>query len=160
AFQDRINGDSEIFSIKPDGSELLRLTNDPAADTEPGWSPDSYRIIFNSDRGEGSRKGQLYTMNADGSEQHPIPPRKGWEADTVWSREGGSIIFACDREDSPGNLMDICEINLDGTGEKRILFHRDHDTEPAVSPDGKRVAFVGSSDGNAELYLMNRDGSG
>src|SRR5262249_51537237 len=62
AFQDRINGDSEIFSIKPDGSELLRLTNDPAADTEPGWSPDSYRIIFNSDRGEGSRKGQLYTM--------------------------------------------------------------------------------------------------
>lgn len=56
--------------------------------------------------------------------------------------------------------MDICQINPDGSGEKRLLFHRDHDGQPAVSPDGTRIVFCARSDGNVELYLMNRDGSG
>lgn len=51
-------------------------------------------------------------------------------------------------------------INSDGTGEQRVLTHRDHDSHPVISPDGKRMAFVARSDGNSELYLMNRDGTG
>ena len=160
AFQDRVDGNSDIFSISSSGTDLLRLTNDPEADAQPGWSPDGSRIIFNSNRGEGPRKGQLFTMNADGSDLRPVTQRKGWEADAVWSPDGRSIVFVCDREDSPGNVMDICEINVDGSAEKRVLFHRDQDSSPAVSPDGKRIAFVAASDGNRELYLMNRDGSG
>jgi len=54
----------------------------------------------------------------------------------------------------------MCEIKLDGTGERRILFHRDHDSSPAVSPDGNRIAFVSGVNGNLEIYLVNRDGSG
>jgi Tol biopolymer transport system component len=66
----------------------------------------------------------------------------------------------CDRNDSPGNLLDVCEINVDGSGERRVLFHRGHDASPVVSPDGKRIAFVSGVDGNFEIYLVNRDGSG
>jgi TolB protein len=99
-------------------------------------------------------------MKADGSEPLPVTPRKGGEGEPVWSPDGQQIIFVCDREDSPGNLLDVCETNADGTGERRLLFHRDHDTHPVVSPDGGRIAFVGRGDGNVEIYLMNRDGSG
>jgi Tol biopolymer transport system component/DNA-binding winged helix-turn-helix (wHTH) protein len=158
-YADRAAGNSEIFRIRPDGSELENLTNQPSADSGSSISLDGSQIAFLSDRGEPAGW-QIYVMNFDGSDAHPLTPRKGWEGDPVWSPDGRSIVFVCDRLDSPGNMLDLCEINLDGTQERRLLFHPNHDAEPAISPDGKRIAFVAHSDGNLELYVVNRDGSG
>jgi Tol biopolymer transport system component len=160
AFYDRVEGNSEIFSVKPDGSDLRRLTTDPSIDAEPAWSPDGDKIVFETGRGAPLGKPQLYVMNSDGTDQHPLTPRKGWEGNASWAPDGTSVVFTCDREDSPGNLLDICEIDADGMNERHVLFHRDEDTYPVISPDGKRIVFVASSDGNSELYVMNRDGSG
>ena len=160
AFHDRVAGNSEVCVVKPDGRGLQNLTNDPSTDTAPSWSPDGKYISFITTRGEPMQVPQLYLMNSDGSETGPVTSRKGWEGEPVWSPDGHRIVFVCDRDDSPGNLLDVCEINPDGTGEKRLLFHRDHDGHPVVSPDGNRIAFVGRGDGNSEIYLMNRDGSG
>ena len=159
AFVDRIDGNSEVCVIDPDGSGFANLTRDPSLDTNPSWSPDGTRLAFVSYRNE-PRSSQLYTMNADGSDPRPVTPRKGWEGDPEWSPDGGTIVFVCDRDDSPGNLLDICQISADGSGEKRVLSRRNYDSQPAVSPDGTRIAFVALSDGNAEIYIMNRDGSG
>ena len=159
AFVDRIDGNSEVCAANPDGSGFANLTNNPSTDINPSWSPDGARLAFVSYRGE-PRGAQLYTMNVDGGDPRPITPRKGWESNPVWSPDGAGIVFVCDRDDSPGNLLDICQVNADGNDEKHILFHRNHDTQPAVSPDGARIAFVALSDGNAEIYIMKRDGSG
>ena len=156
AYHDRIEGSSEICVIKPDGSGLRTLTSDLSQDAGPAWSPDGKRLAYTS----ASVANQLYIMNADGSDPRPVTPRKAWENDVRWWPDGSRLIFACDRTDSPGNMLDICEINTDGGGERRVLFHRMHDASPVVSPDGKRIAFVASSDGNREIYLMNSDGSG
>lgn len=51
--------------MNPDGSEQTNLTNSPAADGFPAWSPDGSRIIFNSDRDGNS---EIYTMDVDGSD--------------------------------------------------------------------------------------------
>lgn len=159
AFVDRIDGNSEVCAIDPDGSEFVNLTNDRSLDISPSWSPDGTRLAFISHRGE-PRGSRLYTMNADGSDPAPVTPRSGWEGDPTWSPDGSTFVFVCDRADSPGNLLDICRINSDGTGEKRVVTNRDHDTQPAISPDGKRIAFVAVSDGNPEIYVVNSDGSG
>ena len=158
-FYDRSGGNSEIFRIRPDGSGLENLTNEQSSDIGSSISPDGSRVVFLSDRGQPAGV-QLYIMNFDGTDVHPLTARKGWENGAVWSPDGRAIVFSCDRTDSPGNMMDLCEINADGTGERRILFHRDHDSDPALSPDGSRITFVSQSDGNRELYLVNRDGSG
>jgi Tol biopolymer transport system component len=158
-FADRVNGNSEVLLVKPEGGELRNLTNDPAPDSNPSFSPDGNRIVFLSGRGEPPGTMQLFVMNADGSNPRAITHRKGFEGDPAWV-SNNQIIFVCDRLDSPGNLLDICQINVDGSGEKRVLYHRDHDYRPAVSPDGDRIAFSASSDGNIEIYLMNSDGSG
>ena len=47
-----------------DGSNQTRLTNSPAADEGPAWSPDGARLVFNSNR-DGDH--ELYSMNRDGS---------------------------------------------------------------------------------------------
>lgn len=158
-FSDRVNGNSEILVVRSDGTQLRNLTNEAAADYSPAWSPDGKRILFTSGRGVPSGP-QLYIMNADGSDPHPVTPKKGWEGNASWSPDGSLILFECDREDSPGNMLDICQIKPDGTEEKRVLFHRGHDSAPVVSPDGKRIAFTAASDSSHEIYLVNSDGSG
>jgi Tol biopolymer transport system component len=55
----------EIYSINLDGSDLTRLTNDPARDTFPVWSPDGKRIAFVTDRNGAS---MIFIMNSDGSQ--------------------------------------------------------------------------------------------
>jgi uncharacterized protein YraI len=64
AFKSNRDGNWEIYEINADGSGLRRLTNHPATDESPTWSPDGQRIAFYSDR---DGNGEIYVMNADGS---------------------------------------------------------------------------------------------
>ena len=50
AFSSDRDGNTEIYLMNVDGSNVVRLTNNPASDTEPGWSPDDKLIAFSSDR--------------------------------------------------------------------------------------------------------------
>lgn len=80
AFVRREDGNQDIYTIAPDGGEPVRLTDDPAIDTAPAWTPDN-RLLFRSFRG-----GQwgLYIMNADGSGQRRLastPSRPDWQPD-------------------------------------------------------------------------------
>ena len=64
AFESNRDGNLEIYSMNPDGSDQVNLTNDPAEDPDPVWSPDGTRIAFVT-ASEGHRN--IYVMNADGS---------------------------------------------------------------------------------------------
>ena len=55
--------------MNADGSNQTKLTNNPASDYLPSWSPDGSKIVFHSDR-DGNN--EIYVMNADGSNQTNI----------------------------------------------------------------------------------------
>lgn len=155
AFAYKAGGNTEIFSIKTDGSGLKNLTNHPLLDTGPVFSPDGNEIVFVRDH---YGKSYLYRMNLDGSNQRRLTDKDSFEVTPAFSPDGLSLAFAGDRD---GHGLEIFQLDLrNPDNEKLIAARRSHDTMPVFSPDGRKIAFISTSDGNAEIYVMNSDGTG
>ena len=65
AFQSDRGGNSDIYLMNPDGSDLRPITHDPSIETMPAWSPDGEYLVFVSNR-SGSR--DLFMMRRDGTD--------------------------------------------------------------------------------------------
>ena len=85
----------EIFTIRPDGTDLKQLTHAPGNDAHCAWSPDGKYIVFSSARlgfrdetplydGSPQPYAELFVMNADGSNQRPITSDKWEEGTPAW----------------------------------------------------------------------------
>lgn len=159
-FQERIDDNTEIFSVNADGTLPVNLSQNPAKDVAPAFSPDGSKIAFSSNRGGSLSLYQIYVMNADGSDQKMIFGDRAQSGDPAWSPDGKQVIFANDREGGRTGNFELFSIPADGGLEKRLTVRPRYDVNPAYSPDGSKIAFVSNTDGNAEIYLMNADGSG
>jgi Tol biopolymer transport system component len=85
AYVSRESGFDNIFvyDIGEQTSRQLTHANDPFVFTQrPSWSPDSSKIIFKSNRDSGVF--QIWTMNADGSDQHVPSPNSANDTDPIW----------------------------------------------------------------------------
>lgn len=144
-FVSRRDGNFEIYSVKSDGSDVRRLTNHPAEDSNPSWSPDGATIAFVSDR-EGERHA-IYVMNPDGSELQRLAFSKRQEfCFPAWTPDSKSVLFTTLNvvgaqfitvaEDRPKceqweGESQIFSIDLDGTHVKMLTntkqrgFHAD-----------------------------------
>ena len=91
-------GDFDIFSIRPDGTDLRRLTTTPGGDSHPAWSPDGQHILFSSSR-HGFKDeapmhdipqpyGELFIMRADGSDQRALTDNRWEEGTPAWVPAG------------------------------------------------------------------------
>ena len=113
AFSSRINGNSEILTLSPDGRGLKNVTSNPLADTYPTFSPDGIEIVFDRDD---QSKAQLYIMDRDGGNQRRVAERPGYEQTAAFSPEGACLAFGGDRE---GNGLDIFLLNLKNPNDER-----------------------------------------
>jgi len=142
----------DIFIVNIDGTGLTRLTDNPADDIEPSFSPDGTRLVFTSRR-DGNR--EIYAMNVDGSAQARLTHEPADDFHPNWSPDGTHISLTSQRD---GN-REVYRMVADGSDPVRLTTHEANDYQPDWSPLGDRIAFTSERDGNREIYIMNTDGS-
>jgi hypothetical protein len=144
----------EVYAINPDGTGPTRLTNDPAFDYGPAWSPDGAKIAFTTDRGTGIE--DVYVINADGTGPVNLTNNAASDLGPAWSPDGTKIAFSTERD---GNF-EIYSMNADGTGQTRLTNNAASDFNPAWSPDGTKIAFDRTAPGgDTEVFTINANGT-
>jgi len=84
AFLSERDGNLEIYVMKADGSNQTRITNNPAGDLDPCFSPDGTKIAFASERDGGL--GEIYVMKADGSNQTRLTNNSAEDGAPSWGQ--------------------------------------------------------------------------
>jgi TolB protein len=142
------DGNSDIFSTDIAGEIATNLTNNPAPDTTPAWSPDGTQIAFASRR---EQNWDLYLMQADGSGLTRLTDHPGYEGEPAWSPDGRMLAFTSSRS---GNL-DIFMLNIADGVVEQLTDNAAADYGPDWSPDGRVIAFTSWRDEQQEVYLLN-----
>ncbi len=128
--------DNEISLLGHDGV-ITSLTDDEWYDQSPSWSPDGSRIVYAvSDQSDYAW--EIFTMNADGSDQQRITDHPGYDMGPVWSPDGSMLAFTSDRFRGPeSNGEDQSGLpyvmNADGSGV-RLLFTEEQLAGMGIDP--------------------------
>ncbi len=141
-------GNLDTYSILPNGTGLVQLTNNPGDEGDSSWSPNRDYIVFTSDR---SGNADLYVMNATGGSWAQLTSGPGDDIHPVWSPDGSRIAFVSNRDGD----WEIFVINADGTGLQQVTFNDAWDSFPAWSPDSTRLVYTSRQTGNYDLYLVD-----
>ncbi len=145
------DGNFEIYTANVDGSDPVRLTDSPAADGEPVWSPDGTRILFTSER---AGNAEIYSMQADGSDVTRLTDDPGVDVSPAWSPNGQIIAFATNRA---GNF-DIYLMRFDGLKVTPFITNTSVDLSPAWSHTTSEIVFVSDREGALDLYIADSKG--
>lgn len=160
AFTSNRSGNNDVYVMNTDGSGVTNLTNNPANDYDPYWSPDGTRLVFTRlEDGIYS----LYVMNADGSGQTNLTSGLGFAAGAAWSPDGNYILFS-GRPTATGTDADVYRMDANGANVTQLTNTPGLlEVYPVYSPDMTRIAYAIRDPANsnlADIFVMNADGSG
>ncbi len=153
AFVSSRSGDEEIYVAKADGTDVTRLTKLRGPDLSPAWSSDGRRLSW-------SRNAEIWTMTASGTAKHRLVAKaQVWHEhhSPAWHRS--ALVYSSTR-------VSAFNTELFRAPAKRLTFTRGSegvlgdDSMPDFSPDGRRIVFTSNRDQQAEIYVMNANGSG
>ena len=165
----------DIFSANRDGNDLKQLTDAHGYDAEASYSPDGNHIVFCSLRDAYPKSqlspkelkqlevdpayfGEIYIMNADGSNQIRLTDSPGYDGGPFFTPDGQHIIWRHFIPD--GSQADIYTMRIDGSNVQRLTDFDSMSWAPYFHPSGAYVIFASNKLGfsNFELYLVDARG--
>ena len=130
----------DIYVRDADGSNMLRLTDDPAGEFFPAWSSQGMIAYWHgatSGEDGGPRNAEIYTIPATGGIPTRLTHNGTPDIEPTWSPDGDRIAyFSTERSE-------IWVMNADGSDQRRLFGSKENEGwAPAWSPDGARIAFL------------------
>jgi TolB protein len=167
----------EIYTARPDGSDLRRLTRNEAYDAEATVSPDGSLIVFTSTR-DGDI--ELYTMRTDGTDVRRVTNRLGYDGGAFFSPDGLHLVWRAMYPESAADSADYRRLldqrlvrpsrlelwtaDADGGNARQVTRLGAASFAPYFHPDGRRIIFATNHPDprsrNFDLYLVGLDGGG
>ena len=166
----------DIFTAKPDGSDLKQLTKADGYDAETTISRNG-KLVFTSKR-DGDL--DIYTMDADGKNVKRLTNELGYDGGPFWSYDGTQIVYRAyhpqtEKEKADyvellkqnlirPTVLDIWVMNADGSNKRQVTHLNKASFAPYFFPDGKRIIFASNAADpkgrDFDLYKINVDGTG
>ena len=130
---------NELWSTAIDQTgEIKRLTNHPAIDSQPRFSPNGKQIAFISNR---SGSNQIYVMPAEGG----MPQQKTFHSEGYsladWFPDGNSVLATATRDHFWRGSARMMQIDLTKRSAEKVLLD-DAAANPKLSNDGKKILFT------------------
>jgi TolB protein len=161
----------DLWTARPDGSDLQRLTDRPGYDAEATLSVDGKWIVFTSKR-DGDV--DLYKMRPDGRDLTRLTHDVGYDGGAFFSHDGKRIVWRTHRTtDSTANAtflslleqdlvkptkMDIWVMNADGTKPRQLTDKPGASFAPYFTPDDKAILYSSNWENprsrNFDLWLV------
>ena len=128
-----------------------KFTFFPGLDRWPLWSKDGSQIIFTSSRSGSGMELHAKAADGTGSVQRLVQNKLGGHVAYGWSADGETLVLM---QIDPATGYDIATLDLRDASEVRKLINTDaRDTLPAVSPDGRWIAYQSFESGVGEVYV-------
>ena len=131
---------------------LIQITNHPAEDGAPAWSPNNSKIAFRSNRSDVS---SIWVMNTNGTNKLQLTDNLGTEGHPHWNTDSAKLVFHSNRS---GN-WDIWMMDSDGLNPMQLTDDPANDNKPDFSPDGSAVIFESNRSGNYDIWTMDSNGA-
>jgi len=167
----------EIFSVRPDGTDPIRLTDNDAYDAETTVCPRDGSLIFTSTR-DGDL--DLYRMDADGKNVQRLTDTPGYDGGAFFSPDCSQIVWRASRPKEGPELEDYKRLlsqglvrpskleiwiaNADGSQPRQVTYLDAASFAPSFFPAGDRLLFssnYGDPKGREfDLWAIDADGSG
>jgi TolB protein len=149
AFTWHNQGNSDIYVMPVGQAEPIRLTQHPAVDRDPAWSPNGREIAFTSRRDD---NWEIYVFDLDDGELRRVTNHMAFDGGPSWSPDGQWLVFESYRDDN----LDVYIVKADGSeGPFRLTENAAPDFAPVWSPGGRHIAFTSWRSGNKDIFLLS-----
>ena len=144
-------GNPDIYVLDLASQGLLRITDDPAIDTEAVWSADGQSLYFTSDRAGGP---QIYRIGVrPGDKPKRITFGSTYNARPRVSPDGSQLaMVTLDNGNYRIGVQDL------GSGTVNVLSRGRQDESPSFAPNGATLIYSGQDGGRGVLATVSVDG--
>jgi len=135
--------DFDIYTMATDGSNVIRVTEDPRNESQPAWSPDGKHLAFT--RYEDGGSSHIY-VTVPGRPERPLTRGRAIDQAPAWSPDGRYIAFTRTAGVGAAPRIFLIDLRKQHSAPKQLIEHVATSSEawPSWSPDGKHIAFVGN----------------